>query len=706
MKRTKKLLSVLLALVMLLSFGTLAFAEGETPNYHWQPIPTSTAGLNVGDPYVDLSVYFSMMIMSGTDPAQAAATQTALESGTWSADHDLKALQVTVTLPGEAEQTVIMGEETYDLIVKAYGANDNYNWAPLPLSADGLQSGDYYLDLEGYAQINSNMAEHLSTLRAMTYYIDVDAGMIRMVGSFEGYALDTICNEFFLAVREVDPHWYPVHFYTDDLNDGDWYMDFDEQLAEMLEQGIYTYYDTDGPHIRAMYERLGYENSFYINPTSKLCKYAIYSAGPGNEPDETWSSLVIHPLMDFVGTVPDRMKQTRHFDRVIKQYHPADFVFNGTPIPTSPEGLADGEFYLDFSFRTESSRPENKADAEAMYANGTWLIDTNQMLLKGEIDIPASIYPSDNGTPRSYHMRYDASPFTLSFALREAGVDWLPVATSTEGLQDGDWYLDKEAFVDGYAAYKANRLNNDSNPLNDTTAAQVRADIVTQGVDSWIASFFPNDLEIYKGNTAQLYRFVVPTPSQGYIYPTETVYVATADSDFYAVFAASVKQYSAPAPQEEEHWVVLPYTADGLNEGDWYLDTTTFMNLIGEGKTAEEKAAVLETIKQHVTFFYNPDGIQLVYKYIYTDLPDENGNNSSDTVILPYDLTTGSADAFPFDYSALQQSVKQYTAPTTPDDPGNNTPDEPQSGLQRFVAQLRSFIQSILSFFRRLFKII
>ncbi|MBQ3895427.1 MAG: hypothetical protein II739_08875, partial [Clostridia bacterium] len=346
----------------------------------------------------------------------------------------------------------------------------------------------------------------------------------------------------------------------------------------------------------------------------------------------------------------------------------------------------------------------NKADAEAMYANGTWLIDTDQMLLKGEINIPASIYPSDNGTPRSYHMRYDASPFTLSFALREAGVNWLPVATSTDNLRHGDWYLDKAGFVNDYAVYKANFLNNDGIPSNDTTAAQVLADINAQGVDPWIANFFPNALEIYKGNTAQLYRFVVPTPSSGYIYPTETVYVAPVESGLYTVFYNNVKQY-----QEPTYWVVLPYTTDGLSDGDWYLDTTTFMNIIGNGKTAAQKAEALAIIKQHVVFYYNHGGDQCVYKYEFTNLPLGDGNPPvSGTIILPYDLTANPDEAFPYDYRALQQSVKQYTAPDEPT-PSDNTPDEPQNSgsnnpFSRFVAVVQAFVRTILSFFRRIFR--
>ena len=148
-------------------------------------------------------------------------------------------------------------------------------------------------------------------------------------------------------------------------------------------------------------------------------------------------------------------------------------------------------------------------------------------------------------------------------------------------------------------------------------------------------------------------------------------------------------------------WIALPYGDKGLNDGDWYLDMDAFMDAIGRGKSDEEKAEVRELIEQHVVFSYNPGGDQYVYKYAYTDLPGEDGTPASGEIILPLDLTLGNEDAFPYDYSALQQSVKQYHAPTT-DEPEQSEEDE--SWFQKhIVGPLKSAIATILSFFRRLF---
>ncbi|MBQ5969068.1 MAG: leucine-rich repeat domain-containing protein [Clostridia bacterium] len=148
-------------------------------------------------------------------------------------------------------------------------------------------------------------------------------------------------------------------------------------------------------------------------------------------------------------------------------------------------------------------------------------------------------------------------------------------------------------------------------------------------------------------------------------------------------------------------WITLPYGSDGLNEGDWYLDTTTFMNLIGRDKSAAEKAEALAVLKEHVVFYYNPVGTERVYKYEYTNLPVDDGDPISGTAVLPQDLSGDPDNATPYDYEALQQSVKQYTASAVPE-----TPDESQDDgnlFQKVISAFRAFVRAILSFFRRLF---
>ena len=55
MKTSKKLLSVLLALVLALSCAALAFAEETDP---WVPIPTSPEGLQKGDLWLNFAYLY------------------------------------------------------------------------------------------------------------------------------------------------------------------------------------------------------------------------------------------------------------------------------------------------------------------------------------------------------------------------------------------------------------------------------------------------------------------------------------------------------------------------------------------------------------------------------------------------------------------------------------------------------------------------
>ncbi len=163
---------------------------------------------------------------------------------------------------------------------------------------------------------------------------------------------------------------------------------------------------------------------------------------------------------------------------------------------------------------------------------------------------------------------------------------------------------------------------------------------------------------------------------------------------------------------DDAQWIPLPYGDKGLQNGDWYLDVDAFMELIGRGKSPEEKAEARALLERHVVFSFNPGGGECLYKYDFTDLPSSDGAAASGTVILPLDLTLGREDAFPYDYNALQQCVKQYNAPAVPDEPEPPAvPDEPEPPAEEdegwfqrhIVGPLRSVISAFLSFFRRLF---
>lgn len=125
--------------------------------------------------------------------------------------------------------------------------------------------------------------------------------------------------------------------------------------------------------------------------------------------------------------------------------------YNWTPIPTSPAGLQNGDYYLDFTdfLTNQAQAPGQDLSAEeiaaqiAVYNGGTWFIDYDAVKLKGSITVPAGM-PSPTDEERTIEFTPDmATVYLMQYdVLREVGVTWIPVAKSTDGLNDGDYYID------------------------------------------------------------------------------------------------------------------------------------------------------------------------------------------------------------------------------------------------------------------------
>ena len=362
-----------------------------------------------------------------------------------------------------------------------------------------------------------------------------------------------------------------------------------------------------------------------------------------------------------------------------QQTETEDISFDGytwIPLPTSPDGLEEGDYYLDFSDFFGAAELDN--EALAIYNSGDFAFVPDQLLFREKITIPAVL--SESGEDVVYELvdfvENDGFEFMV-YSLRQVGEQWLPVSKTTEGLQTGDWYVDLSA-ADAETRAKLSESEIFYNPNGDLLKYKV---ITPDLQESNLSMFFPlmtNWSNLYgEWSGDESY-----SPHPFYSWPE----------------VCPVRQYIAP---EETEWIRLPFTTDGLSDGDWYLDLDAFVDAIGRGKTDEEKAEARAQIEQHVVFSYNPGGDQYVYKFEYTGLPGEDGTTDSGTVILPLDLTLGNADAFNDDYKALKNCVKQYHAPA---------PDEPEESKEKeswfdthIVGPFRSAIATILSFFRRLF---
>ena len=246
------------------------------------------------------------------------------------------------------------------------------------------------------------------------------------------------------------------------------------------------------------------------------------------------------------------------------------------------------------------------------------------------------------------------------------GYRWVSIPTSSTGLQKGDLYLDFSDFAGQIDPENRIAL------LGDLKAGNWFVDID--------AGVLKGSYEVYVGGSGFM--------EERWIFPDESKPILVS-----ALCEAGVT------------WITLPYSADGLQNGDWYLDLDAFVDAVGRGKTEEEKAEVRNLLLQHVTFRYNPGGNAFVYRFDYDKLPVEDGDPISGSVDLPIGLFLEDENAFPYDYNALKNCVQQYRAPDAPDEPDEpDQPEENESWFQKhIVGPMRLAISTILSFFRRLF---
>ena len=637
---TKKILSVLLALVMTLSLGAVAFADDE--NYNWVPIPGSPDGLSDGDYYIDWTYYFTysaQMEGSTISPSDLERMIDVYNNGTWFIDYDAPALKGTVVVPADMtesgeEETEVFDDQTSLLHVLLYevgaewipvakstaglsdgdwyidlsgdqatidisqedidalagylndwlffvNANqdsrymkykvlvngelgDEYdvyylpmfnemlswadgtihildvfpiqqyaapeNWTPIPTSPDGLAKGDYYLDFTDWLTLSAaaedlqwtdeELAAAITAYNGGEWYFDADAlklmGTIYVVNPETGttgpveftaesgtYLLDNN------ILREVDPTWIPVAKSTDALDNGDYYIDLSNIPAGLEDMVNYDY---------------------YVNPGSRLMEYRI-DIGNGQS--------IFLPLQDV------------HFGSWLVRCPITQFDnHNWTVVPTSPDGLPDGSYYFDFS--AYARKEDGTLDQTILDSinSCTYKVDFDTMdveMIDAEGDVLTGL---------------DAQAYL--FWLRKTGVNWLPVAKSTEGLQTGDWYLDMEALTDEMIRAQKRAWVEVGNDPADFDEAAVRAEMAEQ-LGQAVFSINPGD-PLFELSIGNLYTYT-RTNDDGQEYSFYIDYFfpvgATAEPDMRIVYQAIMRhihQYTAPEQPSDPEQPTDPET--------------------------------------------------------------------------------------------------------------------------------------------------
>ncbi len=129
----------------------------------------------------------------------------------------------------------------------------------------------------------------------------------------------------------------------------------------------------------------------------------------------------------------------------------ADDGYNWTSIPTSPDGLNDGDYYLDFDWMRPSLSAElSPAELDrylATFAAGEFYLDYDAIALKGTVTFSAAEYGTDQDSYLFLNPGDGQSEIYLSAGLREVGLQWTEVSKTETGLQEGDWYFDVNAMT-------------------------------------------------------------------------------------------------------------------------------------------------------------------------------------------------------------------------------------------------------------------
>ncbi len=305
------------------------------------------------------------------------------------------------------------------------------------------------------------------------------------------------------------------------------------------------------------------------------------------------------------------------------------------PIPTSPEGLQKGELYLEFNddWCQGVTQPgqgyAGLHTAECMSA-GTWFINLSNFKIKGTYTSLAAYTTS--GTDET--VTVEPSGYIFWFAVKEVGVEWLPVATSMEGLQDGDWYIDVDVFLDRYIDYVIGVYSADDDPTNDMTKEEYLAQFQNEVGDGYAQTFMEefrqNEFYVNPGGNLYQYRYVSHYTNQetgepvtdSYAYP----YMDNNLDPMGAMLKASVKQYTAPTQPEEPGapWVRIPTSPEGLQKGDLWLDFSYLY--AGRDDLTEEQIAAALAVYNSAAWYIDFDARRV---WVESDNEELNGDQGA-----------------------------------------------------------------------------
>ncbi len=494
--KTKKILSVLLAMLLMFSVGGAALAADD--GYSWTPLPGSPDGLNDGDYYVDWTDFLTLMAQEAdepVDPADLAAEISAYNSGEWFFDYDAYALKGTVTIPAAISETgedetvecpVESGDQYMRFVLQEVGAQwipvakstagisdgewyidlsgakakgsdfvtamrnasfyvnpgsrlmeykivlnnewedtyylplyasselltdilttcpirqfeDNYNWAPVPTSPDGLGHGDIWFDFTWWLSddwTEQEKTEVLNRLNAGTWYVDLAADMVKVENPAGG--LNGIYSRsqqpYICCLREVDPVWFSVSKNLAGVQVGDYYID---QAA---------WYDYAVPAFTAYYAaQYTAEHENEVLSADQMQQLAIkcreiaemyfnsysYDYNPGGKIEKYRFNGMAYPYVRYLVDkfIADLMEIIGDALDVSIRQATAETVAQSpwVTVATSVDNAAEGGYYIDFDDPTvlaAMNANEPSAEEIAVIKAGAWFADFGRGVVCGKI---------------------------------------------------------------------------------------------------------------------------------------------------------------------------------------------------------------------------------------------------------------------------------------------------------------------------------
>lgn len=273
-------------------------------------------------------------------------------------------------------------------------APDNVQWVTVPTSINGqepagLNPGDPWLDLAFYIN-GSGMdaaqeAAWLARNNSYVWQFDFNLNYVRVDHNDGTEEIFNRQSGWIMAIREAAMQPVRVYTNTAGLQVGDYYLDKQGYLDT-----LYNLFTTNGYAglDRTQFDSAYSEFTYRYNPTGNICRWQMQGAGL---PDNYTGGLYLPQYaIHCGGSLGQQMLwQCQAAEANIHVVTAADVANSPwVPIPTSPNAVAVGGYYLDFAGLSAGSTFYVTDPQELAILNGgQWYVDHAQGLVTGYFPI-------------------------------------------------------------------------------------------------------------------------------------------------------------------------------------------------------------------------------------------------------------------------------------------------------------------------------